>query len=158
MNRAIVIIAVSLCFWLIACNREKGNNYYRLERLKMKIGETERAMCDLATKDGFNSAILHYADQNIVKFRDGKYPIKGKKEFAASFNKQNDVKTITWEPFYIEVASSGELGYSYGNWKYVLKDTTMYGNYFTVWKKQGDGSWKVALDGGGDTPNPKNFD
>ena len=27
-------------------------------------------------------------------------------------------------------------------------------NYFTVWKKQGDGSWKVKLDGGNNTPKP----
>jgi ketosteroid isomerase-like protein len=158
MIKTIVFIAVSVSVSIlfIGCHQENGNNYYHLEQLKLQIGETERAMCDLATKEGFNAAILYYADPYIVKFRDGKYPIKGKDEFATSFTKENDVKTITWEPFSIDVAKSGDIGYSWGNWKYVLRDTTMYGNYFTVWKKQADGTWKVALDGGGSTPKPKN--
>ena len=59
---------------------------------------------------------------------------------------------MTWEPVKAEVARSGELGYSWGNWKFVKTDTTFYGNYFTVWKRQKGGKWKVALDGGNSTP------
>jgi len=58
------------------------------------------------------------------------------------------------------MASSGDLGYTYGN--YVLKmkgqdgtPVTRYGKYTTVWKKQKDGTSKVMLDMGNSSPQPK---
>jgi ketosteroid isomerase-like protein len=33
-------------------------------------------------------------------------------------------------------------------------DTTLFGNYITVWKKQSDGSWKYVSDAGSNTPDP----
>jgi ketosteroid isomerase-like protein len=50
----------------------------------------------------------------------------------------------------VEVAKSGDLAYSTGDWKQVYtqdgKERRSSGNYLAVWKKQGDGSWKVLLD------------
>jgi ketosteroid isomerase-like protein len=59
---------------------------------------------------------------------------------------------ITWQPFKAE--ASGDLGYTIGNWKYQTKDTIMYGNYCTIWKRQQDGNWKFVFDGGNNTPKP----
>ena len=112
-------------------------------------------MNDMATKEGFNNAILYYADSNLVKFEDTQFPIIGKAAFAASFDKNQDIKTISWKPVNAEIAQSGDLGYTWGNWKFSTKDTTYYGNYFTAWKKQKDGTWKVTLDGGNNTPKPE---
>ena len=125
------------------------------EQLRSKIIEADKAMSDLAEKEGFLKAIHYYADENIVKLNDGQYPIVGKKQYEETYGDNVGPKSLTWEPVYAEVAESGELGYTWGNWKFVQKDTTYYGNYFTVWKKQQDGSWKVALDGGNTTPPPK---
>jgi len=111
-------------------------------------------MSDMA-KEGFNAAILYYADSNIVKFESNQLPIIGKAALAASFDKNKDIKTLSWKPEKAEVASSGDIGYTWGNWKFVVKDTTYYGNYFTAWKKQPRGNWKVSLDGGNNTPRPE---
>ena len=59
--------------------------------------------------------------------------------------------TIEWHPTKVDVARSGELGYSTGAYQMSFKDTggkvvTDRGKYVTVWKKQTDGSWRVALD------------
>ena len=114
----------------------------------------DRQMSALAEKEGFNHAILFFADDSIVKFNEGKLPILGKKSYDSSFDKSHDTHAISWYPLAAEVAASFDLGYTWGNWKYAAIDTTMYGNYFTVWKKQADGSWKVKLDGGNNTPKP----
>jgi ketosteroid isomerase-like protein len=59
---------------------------------------------------------------------------------------------LIWNPLKSEIASSGEIGYTFGEWKYFMKDSinsdTSYGNYMSVWKKQDDGSWKFVIDGG----------
>ena len=112
-------------------------------------------MNDMAAKEGFNNAILYYADSNLVKFEDTQFPIIGKAAFAASFDKNQDIKTISWKPVNAEIAQSGDIGYTWGNWKFIAKDTAYYVNYFTAWKKQKDGSWKVTLDGGNSTPKPE---
>jgi ketosteroid isomerase-like protein len=48
------------------------------------------------------------------------------------------------------VANSGELGFTYGI--YAMrpkdKDTVIYGTYTSIWRKQKDGKWKLALDSG----------
>ena len=109
-------------------------------------------MSDFAEKEGFFKAIIFYADDDMVKFSDGQFPVVGKMTFIEKYGDKAGPKTLTWEPIDAEVANSGELGYTWGNWKFVQKDTTYYGNYFTVWKKQIDGKWKVVLDGGNSTP------
>lgn len=147
-------IPVMLSFLaLFSCSQQPGNDP---GKMKQQIIQADKAMSELAAKDGFNSSLLAYADNNIVKLDDGRFPIIGRTAFAASFNKDNDVKTISWNPVNAEVAGSGELGYTWGNWKFNAKDTVFYGNYFTVWKKQPGGNWKVLLDGGNNTPKPGN--
>ncbi|MDZ7647191.1 MAG: hypothetical protein U5K54_08435 [Cytophagales bacterium] len=149
MMRTILILAVLLCS---GCKQQEITP----EQLKQQIIDADNAMSRLALEEGFNNSILTYADSNIVKLGEGRFPVIGKEAFEASYNKDNDIKTISWIPVDAAVAHSGELGYSWGNWKLVAQDTVYFGNYFTLWKKQTDGSWKVLLDGGNSTPNPNN--
>lgn len=58
---------------------------------------------------------------------------------------------VTWEASTIDVAASGDLGYSSGTYQFkmTMPDGTPmgdFGKYATIWKKQTDGSWKVVLD------------
>ncbi len=67
---------------------------------------------------------------------------------------------LTWTPVKAEMAASGDLGYTYGNYVLKSKDKdgkliTHYGKYTSIWKKQKDGSWKVAVDMGNSSPAPK---
>ncbi|MDE3182533.1 MAG: DUF4440 domain-containing protein [Bacteroidota bacterium] len=147
MRKAFIIIAALF----ISCQQHKSNT----AQDKQQMIKADRAMNDMAAKEGFNNAILYYADSNLVKFEDTQFPIIGKAAFAASFDKNQDIKTISWKPVNAEIAQSGDIGYTWGNWKFSTKDTTYYGNYFTAWKKQKDGTWKVTLDGGNNTPKPE---
>ncbi len=59
--------------------------------------------------------------------------------------------SITWEPTKVEVARSGDLGYSYGAYQLTFrgpdsKPVTDGGKYLEIWKKQKDGSWKCTVD------------
>ena len=58
---------------------------------------------------------------------------------------------VTWEPTSAEVAASGDIGYTLGSFTYQMTmpdGSTMNdsGKYATIWKKQADGTWKVAVD------------
>jgi ketosteroid isomerase-like protein len=57
---------------------------------------------------------------------------------------------LDWRPQYVEVASSGELGLSTGPWKITSKAKPeappTYGQFVSVWRREGAGPWKVAVD------------
>ncbi len=115
---------------------------------------TDKAMSDMAIKDGFHHTLLQFADDSLVKPQDGEYPVIGKHALEKYWSSKSETTAISWEPFKAEAANSGDMGYTLGNWKYATKDTTLYGNYYTIWKKQADGKWKFVVDGGNNTPAP----
>ena len=58
---------------------------------------------------------------------------------------------FTWWPDTAVVAASGDLGYTLGRYAITGEgeqagDTVARGHYVTVWQKQPDGSWKIAVD------------
>jgi ketosteroid isomerase-like protein len=72
------------------------------------------------------------------------------KNMAADMFKLSEVK-LTWTPNAVEVAKSGDLGFTSGSYEFSFKDPSGKtiddkGKYVTVWKKQADGSWKVLRD------------
>jgi ketosteroid isomerase-like protein len=143
------IIAVT--FLLISCNSQQTDLH---KQAADEIVQTDKDMNVLASKEGFYKALLAYADDSVVKPQEGQLPVIGKSSLEKFWSDKPDTKDISWEPYKAEAARSGDLGYTLGNWKLVSKDTTIYGNYYTIWKKQPDGKWKFTVDGGNSTPKP----
>ena len=69
-------------------------------------------------------------------------------------------RRLLWQPVQAVVAASGELGYTIGRWDAQVRGvggvwtSEGTGNYVTVWRKQRDGSWKVAVDIGNEDAAP----
>lgn len=68
--------------------------------------------------------------------------------------------SLTWTPIKAEMSASGDLGYTYGNYIYTVKNkegklVANYGKYTSIWKRQKDGQWKVVVDMGNSGPDPK---
>ena len=68
--------------------------------------------------------------------------------------------SLTWTPVKAEMAASGDLGYTYGNYIFTAKNkegkvVVNYGKYTSIWKKQKDGQWKVVVDMGNSSPDAK---
>src|SRR5262245_607456 len=57
---------------------------------------------------------------------------------------------LDWRPQYVEVAASGDLGLSTGPWKITSKakpeTPPSHGQFVSVWRREGGGPWKVAVD------------
>lgn len=56
-----------------------------------------------------------------------------------------DEPLLEWWPNFAGIARSGDLGFTTGG---VAVNGRRTGHYFTVWKKQPDGSWRWVYDGG----------
>lgn len=142
---------IVLAFITFSCNQPDAD---LSSKAAAEIIQADKDMNVLASKEGFNKALLVYADDSVVKPHEGVLPIIGKAALEKYWSDKPDTKEISWEPFKAEAARSGELGYTLGNWKLTSKDTTLYGYYYTIWKKQPDGKWKFTVDGGNNTPKP----
>jgi len=66
-------------------------------------------------------------------------------------------RSLKWEPIAGGVARSGDMGFLTGPSEYTdlaeEHPAASWGWYLSIWKCQGDGSWKVALDVGTDCPS-----
>jgi ketosteroid isomerase-like protein len=122
---------------------------------RQEILETDIQMSAMAEEKGFHLALLSFADDSLVKPEEGKFPIIGKPALETNYAGTAGTKGITWKPFKADASSSGDLGYTLGNWTFVSPDSTFYGNYYTIWKRQPDGGWKWVADGGNGTPRPE---
>lgn len=65
---------------------------------------------------------------------------------------------LRWEPQEGLLAQSGDLGYTIGRWRSEVRDSTggwrveSTGRYVTIWRKDAEGRWRVAVDIGNDDP------
>ena len=127
------------------------------EPTKEELIAVDLAFSKLSAERGMAEAFLTYASPDVVKLNPRQHPSIGIEQLRASFQQAGPEDfVLTWEPLQADV--SRDIGYTFGN--YFLKttvnaqDTTIFGNYITVWKRQEDGSWKFVLDGGNPTPGP----
>ncbi len=84
-------------------------------------------------------------------------PLIGKVAIQKSAKWDPKVYQLTWTPTDAQMGQSGDMGYTWGHFEGHSKDAsgapvTTKGRYITVWKKQADGQWKVALDAGANEP------
>lgn len=130
------------------------NNQVNPDHIQNQLRTVDLKMSAKAQEIGFNQALLLFADETFTKLNDGMFPIIGKENFAKSFDETQKITQISWEPVKVEVSTSGDLGYTWGNWKFEAGEESVFGNYFSVWKRDKSGEWKLVLDGGNKTPKP----
>lgn len=111
-----------------------------------------------ASERGASGYMSYYAE-DAVELPNGAGMLQGKDAIAKTMGFLDDKKNqLAWTPLFADMAASSDLGYTYGTWEFRSKDkdgkpTVERGKYTTIWKKQKDGSWKVALDmGNSSTP------
>jgi len=122
-----------------------GGNVNDRETDLQSLIAAERAFAAMSISHSMKEAFLaNLADDGIV-FQPK--PTNGKEVWEATPESE---QLLVWEPVYADIANSGDFGYTTGPWV-LFKDSNksealVYGQYISIWKKQADSSWKVALD------------
>jgi uncharacterized protein (TIGR02246 family) len=116
----------------------------------IKKADTDAATA--ATARNVNALMAFYADDTTIMPPNGPM-ITGRENARKFFTDMMNLSdfSIAWQPSKAEAARSGDVGYSIGNYHmmFTAPDGNMVmedGKYATVWKKQADGSWKLAVD------------
>ncbi|MDT7541562.1 MAG: hypothetical protein QOE33_1466 [Acidobacteriota bacterium] len=117
--------------------------------------ETERAFARTSVERGVRESFLAFFADDGINFQPA--PVKTR---AAILSRpapaQRPPVTLNWFPVFGDASAAGDLGFTTG--PYSLTDDSPrhsppdYGCYFSVWRKQRDGPWKVVLDLGIPTP------
>lgn len=136
---------------LSACN--SGTSEDSMEKWKSEIVQTEKDFAEMAVQEGISKSFLAFAAEDVVVKR-GKKLIIGRDSLKESYENrppQQGTVTLTWKPDFVDVAASGDLGYTYGKYVYTATDTSGVvsidsGIFHTVWKRQLDGRWKFVWD------------
>jgi ketosteroid isomerase-like protein len=148
MKRSLFVIVV-LVLTLPSCSPDEKHD---LDKWKQEIVDTEHAFAEMAKSEGIPKAFITYAADDAVLLRNSNL-IKGKGEMKASLEMRfaSENASLTWAPDFVDVSSSGDLGYTYGKYVYTTTDSlgttqTSEGIFHTIWKRQPDGTWKFVWD------------
>jgi len=143
---------------LAACDREPAK-----EEVSESVAEVvapavvdlravDRAAGAMAREHGMAQTVETYFAEDAIQLDDGKDMVDDG-IFAIMQDHLNipEGTSVSWVPLGGGVSESGDLGYTWGRWSNVVYDENnkmidTYGKYVTIWKKQPDGSWKIAVD------------
>jgi uncharacterized protein (TIGR02246 family) len=116
------------------------------------IRAASTAWSQAAQAKDLDKAVSMYTDDAIA-FQDKGPMMKGRENIREGWKTMLALPGpgLSFAPTAVEVAKSGDMAYEYGLYDMVTTDkkgktNDEKGKYVTVWKKQGDGSWKVAID------------
>jgi ketosteroid isomerase-like protein len=154
MRLAVIAIALVVAVWRAGAQVPEP-----LPESLTQMVEAERAFAARALVVGWKDAFLEYFSPSAVGFAEGK-PGSAREQIAKNPDPPKDLQLI-WEPRYGDVAASGELGYLTGPVRNVRASRDggkpRFSNYASVWKRQKDGSFRVVIDVGINTPAEVKF-
>jgi ketosteroid isomerase-like protein len=115
--------------------------------------EAERGFAGMSVAKGTRAAFIENLADDSVLFHPG--PVNGKKWWS---ERQPRPGVLSWQPVFADVSSAGDMGYTTGPWEFrekSLEDKPVaHGQFVSIWKRQADGTWKVAVDLGISNPPP----
>lgn len=121
---------------------------------RRSLVDAERAFASMATERGIRAAFIDNFADDGVGFNPAPYRLR---EAWSGRPLPADPKALTlaWHPVIAGVARSGALGFTAGPSLFV--DTTgsrpaVQGVYFSMWRRDAAGRWKVVADAGIETP------
>jgi ketosteroid isomerase-like protein len=113
-----------------------------------KLVEAERVFSKCSVEKSMRQAFVEFLSDEAIIFRPQAVP--GRPFYAAK--QENPNLLLKWEPEVAELSALADLGYTTGPYELTItangRKTTSRGYFVTMWKKQADDSWKVALDTG----------
>jgi len=102
----------------------------------------ERAFAANAADVGWVQAFRAFVAPDGMLLRPE--PVDAPETLAAE--EDHGQRDLAWWPAYAGIARSNDFGFTTG--PFAIGDRPVGGHYFTVWRKQPDGSWKWIFDGG----------
>ena len=122
-----------------------------LQRMVASERAFAAATAEIGVRDGFLAFFAEDSVQ-IQRMENGVTLARAKDGLASQPLPQLPIPNqLLWEPFTGQVSADGSMGWltgSYVRFNQAQKTTVGQGAYFSVWKRQANGTWRVWLDEG----------
>jgi ketosteroid isomerase-like protein len=156
MNVFFTIVSF-LLLWSV--NRAAAQNQTTRRQQLDELVSSENAFAKQATDFNTRKAFLDAIDSSSVMF-SGNQSVNGYQLWQG--RKENPDDLLYWFPAVAGVSASGELGYTIGPSIFKQKrddpGPVYYGYYFSIWKRDRSGKFKVLVDAGTSRPKPGGAD
>lgn len=110
-----------------------------------------------ATVEGGGKAFATWFAEDGVTLANNQAPVRGRDAIARQATWTPQSYRLTWTPTDAQMSPGGDMGYTWGHYEGRSQDPdgnakVTEGRYFTIWRKEPDGSWKVVLDASNEEP------
>lgn len=110
-----------------------------------------------AVAAGGGKAFTTWFAEDAVTLNNGRPAIQGRGNIAAQATWDPKDYQLTWVAEGAQMGPSNDMGYTWGTYEGRSKDkngepVVTTGRYITIWRKQPDGTWKVAMDASANGP------
>lgn len=145
--------AVIVYMAYLACQQHVGMTSESAALLK-----TDVEFSQASERVGAPQAFYAYLTEDAMQLPHGGETVYGRDNIRQKMSEGIEVE-LTWQPQKAEVARSGELGWTWGIYLARWQDDggiarESHGKYLNIWEKQKDGTWRVAVDMGNQSPAP----
>ena len=141
-----------LLILLSACQQAGIKTQTDNTALTRALLEADRAFAALSEATDPKTAFAEYLAPDAIMIPRQGDPKQGYTQAIASFGDDPEFELL-WQPQLAEVASSGDMGWTWGRYQVRVEDAQVSsGKYVNIWKMQADGRWKVRLDLGNQEP------
>lgn len=126
----------------------------RLQGPVQAVVDAELAFANMSKDKGTREAFIEHLASDGIVFSNGE-PVNGLDVWK---KRPNGNGTLFWWPVFADISLAEDMGYTTGPY-HMSKDKNSepfaFGYYSTVWKKNGSGLWKVAIDLGINFESPE---
>lgn len=129
--------------------KEKAAKKVNVETEQSALLSLDREFSKASVAQGLVKAYLAHIDDDVRFYRDGSFPVVGREATRSALSEKQGV--LNWQPVKAGVSLSGDLGYTYGTYDFKGngadgKEGAENGGYARIWRRRGNGKWKVVLD------------
>lgn len=107
-----------------------------------------------SAQNGAEAWVAYFGDHGAI-LQPSAPPLSGPDAIRAAMNPvfTRPGSSLRWQPTRAEILIPGALGYTLGRYQRRRngddgRPMLQHGTYFTLWRKQPEGSWKIAADTG----------
>jgi ketosteroid isomerase-like protein len=115
--------------------------------------EAERSFSRASGELGIREAFLAYFADDGISFEPDPAPAV---ERIRTWPAPQRPRLLSWDPVFADISRAGDMGYTTGPTRFEdlgpAPQPVRHGYYFSVWRRQADGAWRVAIDAGVGTP------
>jgi len=110
-----------------------------------------------ATAEGGGQAFAEWFAEDGMTLGNGQAPVRGRAAIAKQATWLAKDYQLLWTPTDAAMSPAGDMGYTWGHYEGHSRDANgnpvvVAGRYLTIWRREPDGSWKVALDASSEEP------